>query len=159
MPRRGSCALTAVAVAVSVPAVAVAADAGSVRSLDGSANNVSHPDWGRAGTPYPRVAAPDYADGRAAPVSGPGPRYVSNRIFNDTAQNLFSENGVTQWGAVWGQFLDHTFGLRQETGGEHSPLAFAPRIRSSSSATTSARSPSSARPPRPEPGPPRRVSS
>ena len=41
------------------------------------------------------------------------PRYVSNRVFNDVHQNVFSERGVTQWGFVWGQFLDHTFGLRE----------------------------------------------
>ena len=121
----------------------------------------SHPDWGRAGTAVPAAcAAPNYADGRAAPVTGPSARYVSNRIFNDTSQNLFSENGVTQWGAVWGQFLDHTFGLRQETGGERAPLALStPRIRSSRSATTSARSRSSARRRRPGPAPRRRASS
>ena len=76
------------------------------------------PHWGKAGTTYPRRAPANYADRRGKPVTGPSPRYVSNRIFSDTSQNLFSENGVTQWGAVWGQFLDHTFGLRQETGGE-----------------------------------------
>ena len=61
--------------------------------------------------------------GNSAPVSGPPSRYVSNRIFNDTNQNLFSENGVTQWGFVWGQFLDHTFGLRDEAG-EPADMAF-----------------------------------
>jgi Animal haem peroxidase len=95
-----------------------------VRSLDGSGNNLQHPDWGKANTKYVRVASPNYADRIKAPVSGPPTRYVSNRIFNDTSQNLFSENHVTQWGFVWGQFLDHTFGLRQETGGENAPIAF-----------------------------------
>ena len=71
-----------------------------------------------------RVARANYADGIAKPVSGPPSRYVSNRIFNDVHQNLFSENGVTQWGFVWGQFMDHTFGLRQEDGGENAPIAF-----------------------------------
>ena len=66
---------------------------------------------------------PRYADGHSAPVSGPPSRYVSNRIFNDTNQNLFSENGVTQWGFTWGQFLDHTFGLRDEAG-EPANIAF-----------------------------------
>jgi len=94
-----------------------------LRTLDGSANNRRHPDWGRAGTPYTRVAPASYADGVGAMVAGPEPRYVSNRIFNDRGQNLFSENGVTQWGFTWGQFLDHTFGLRQ-TGGADSPLDF-----------------------------------
>src|SRR4029453_4775535 len=64
------------------------------------------------------------ADGVAKPVTGPNTRYVSNRIFNDRAQNLFSENNVSQWGFVWGQFMDHTFGLRQEVGGEDASIAF-----------------------------------
>ena len=49
-----------------------------VESLDGSGNNVNHPTWGKAGTPYLRVAAPNYADGIAKPVDGPNPRYISN---------------------------------------------------------------------------------
>ncbi len=97
-----------------------------IRSLAGDANNTQHVDWGQANTAYIRVARPNYRDRLGTPVSGPPTRAVSNRIFNDTAQNLFSENGVTQWGFVWGQFLDHTFGLRQEQGGEDAPIAFDP---------------------------------
>ena len=52
------------------------------------------------------------------------PRSISNRIFNDKGQNLFSENGITQWGWTWGQFLDHTFGLRDETPAENFPIPF-----------------------------------
>ena len=86
-------------------------------ALDGKGNNRRNPDWGRAGTPYSRVTPATYEDGRRhSPTPGPTPGYVSNRIFNDTHQNLFSENAVTQWGFVWGQFLDHTFGLRDEAG-------------------------------------------
>ena len=55
---------------------------------------------------------------------GPSPRYVSNRVFNDGGQNLFSENGVSQWGWVWGQFIDHDIGLRNEQPGESAPIAF-----------------------------------
>ena len=66
--------------------------------------------------PVPAGRRTNYADGIAKPVGGPSARYVSNRVFNDTSQNLFSENGVTQWGFVWGQFIDHTFGLREEAG-------------------------------------------
>ncbi len=94
-----------------------------VQSLDGGGNNRSHPDWGKAGNEYSRVAPTHYADGRSAPVAGPSSRYVSNRVFNDKHQNLFSENRVTQWGFTWGQFLDHTFGLRDETG-EKANIAF-----------------------------------
>jgi hypothetical protein len=86
------------------------------QTLDGSGNNVANPTWGQAGTNYLRVAPARYADGRSAMVAGPNPRFVSNRVFNDVAQNVFSERSVSQWGNVWGQFLDHTFGLRSATG-------------------------------------------
>jgi peroxidase len=43
-------------------------------------------------------------------VSGPSPRYISNRVFNDVGQNLFSENDISQWGWAWGQFIDHDIG-------------------------------------------------
>jgi hypothetical protein len=94
------------------------------RSLDGSGNNLRHAAWGEAGTAYVRVTGPNYADGIGSMVAGPTPRYVSNRIFNDVGQNLFSENGVSQWGWAWGQFLDHDFGLRDETRAESAPIAF-----------------------------------
>jgi hypothetical protein len=44
-------------------------------------------------------------------AAGPNPRYISNRIFNSLGVDLFSERDVSQWAWVWGQFLDHTFGL------------------------------------------------
>jgi hypothetical protein len=84
--------------------------------LDGSGNNQRHPDWGIAGANYLRVAPANYADGRSAPQPGPSSRFISNRIFNDEHQNIFSEGGVTQWGNVWGQFIDHTIGLRDDKG-------------------------------------------
>src|SRR4051812_20058634 len=55
-----------------------------VRSLDGTGNNLAHPDWGSVDTLYRRVAPATYADGVSAMVSGPDPRFISNRIFNDT---------------------------------------------------------------------------
>lgn len=87
-----------------------------VQSLDGRGNNAANPTWGQSGRPYARVAATRYADGRSQPVTGPNSRLVSNRLHNDVHQNVFSERGVTQWGFVWGQFMDHTFGLRDEAG-------------------------------------------
>ncbi|MBB5873318.1 hypothetical protein F4553_006752 [Allocatelliglobosispora scoriae] len=85
-------------------------------TLTGAGNNLANPALGTSGSPYSRVSTARYADGRSAMVAGPNPRYVSNRIFNDGNVNVFSERGVTQWGNVWGQFLDHTLGLRQEAG-------------------------------------------
>ncbi len=89
-----------------------AAVLGDARSLDGSGNNLENPTLGQAGENYTRVADANYADGVGEMVQGPAERYLSNRIFNDSNQNIFSENGVTHWGFVWGQFLDHTIGLR-----------------------------------------------
>jgi hypothetical protein len=94
----------------------------NVESLDGSSNNANNPTWGQANRPYLRVAPTAYADGIGAPVTGPNSRYVSNRIFSDGAQNVFSERRVTQWAWQFGQFLDHTFGLRQETGTGATPI-------------------------------------
>ena len=87
-----------------------------VASLDGSGNNVANPTWGQAGRAYARVGTTHYADGIGSQQTGPNARSISNRLYNDANQNVFSERRVTQWGFVWGQFLDHTFGLRESTG-------------------------------------------
>jgi len=94
-------------------------------SLDGSGNNLVDPSLGQAGLPYPRLTGARYADGVAAMADGPDPRFISNRIFNDGNQNVFSPRGVSQWGFVWGQFLDHTFGKRLEAD-EEAAIAFDP---------------------------------
>lgn len=82
------------------------------QSLDGSGNNRAHPDWGKAGGAYSRVGPAHYTDGVGAPFSGLNARYISNRVFNDAGQRLSSPRGVSQWATTWGQFVDHTFGLR-----------------------------------------------
>jgi hypothetical protein len=94
------------------------------RALNGSGNNVSHPTWGESNRPYRRLAPVSFVDGIERMEGGPPARYISNRIFNDVGQNLFSENDVSQWGWVWGQFLDHTFGLRNEKAGEKAAIPF-----------------------------------
>lgn len=96
------------------------------RSLDGTGNNPDDPDLGAAGAIYRRVAAADYADGIGEPRTGPSERALSNRIFNDGNQNVFSENGVTHWAFVWGQFIDHTIGLREIADDEELTIAFDP---------------------------------
>lgn len=87
-----------------------------VQSLNGVNNNPNVSTAGAAGTRYLRIGPTRYADGRSQMASGPAARLVSNREFNDTNVNVFSERGVTQWGLVWGQFIDHTIGLREENG-------------------------------------------
>ncbi len=94
------------------------------RTLDGSANHPSDTARGSANVIYRRVAPHQYADDTGQMVSLPNSRYISNRIFNDSAQNLFSENAVTQWAAAWGQFVDHSIGLRDQAEGESAPISF-----------------------------------
>jgi len=110
--------------AIIIPQTVHTSAAPKDRTLNGKGNNLKHLVWGESGTQYVRLAPPDYADGVSAMMSGPSPRYVSNRIFNDLGQNIFSENGTSQWGWAWGQFIDHDFGLRNETPGESAPIAF-----------------------------------
>jgi hypothetical protein len=120
----------ALALALAGAAVTIASAAGSTtaapefRTLDGSGNNLAHPTWGEAGTPYARLTAPNYADGIGSMRSGPGARFVSNRVFNDTGQTLFSENAVSQVGWMWGQFVDHTLDLQDETAAEEADIPF-----------------------------------
>ncbi len=95
----------------------------SAIALDGYGNNTSDPERGSSGQLYSRVAPAIYADGISAMTDGPELRYISNRVFADGAQNLFSENAVTQWAYNWGQFIDHTIGLRAE-GGESVEVLF-----------------------------------
>src|SRR5262249_54410934 len=97
------------------------------RSLDGGGNNLLYPTWGQANTQYLRIAPANYADGIARPQAGPADRRISNRIYNDIGQNIFSERNISQWGWSWGQFIDHDIGLRKDTpAGEHTPIPFDP---------------------------------
>jgi hypothetical protein len=112
-----------IAIAANPSAAVTAAVGFEVQSLDGSRNNLSRPTQGQVGTNYSRVATARYADGRSQPVTGPNSRFVSNRVFNDAHQNVFSEHRLTQWAWTWGQFLDHTFGLA-DSGTEAAAIPF-----------------------------------
>lgn len=96
------------------------------QSLDGSNNNQANPTWGQANRAYSRIAAPRYADGRSQPFGGPNSRAISNRVFNDVHQNVFSERQLTAWGWTWGQFIDHTIGLREGRDGSSTEKADIP---------------------------------
>jgi hypothetical protein len=113
--------ITAAAAVVAGGLIAIAPSASAavsfqVESLDGGGNNVNNPTWGQAGRAYLRVGTAHYADGISQPINGPSARFISNRVINDRGQDIFSERRVTQWGWAWGQFLDHTFGLRDGAG-------------------------------------------
>ncbi|KAG7174813.1 Chorion peroxidase-like 9 [Homarus americanus] len=82
------------------------------RALDGVCNNRLHKDWGRAGTAFQRILAPDYDDGvdsprllsKATGKSLPSPRSISSRVIVDR-DSLY--DNFTILIMQWGQFLDH----------------------------------------------------
>jgi hypothetical protein len=124
-PLIGGAALLAISGIVAVAPTAQASVPFNVENLDGSGNNANHPTWGQSGLAYARVGPARYADGISQPVSGPNARVISNRVINDRAQDVFSERRVSNWGWTWGQFLDHTFGHRIETGAGADPFSIA----------------------------------
>jgi peroxidase len=103
------------------------------RPIDDVGNNVNHPTWGTAGIDLLRASPVAYADGISAP-SLPGnasARFVSNEINNQTvpifsaASNDVSTsdaNQLTDFGYVFGQFMDHDLDLTPD-GGASFPIS------------------------------------
>lgn len=91
-------------------------DATRYRKIDGSQNNPSNPQWGAAGDNLRRIVSIGYADGISAPggMDRPNPRAISNAIF--AQPSIINDPLVLSdffW--VWGQFLDHDFGLTPDS--------------------------------------------
>ncbi|KAI5634234.1 peroxidase domain-containing protein [Phthorimaea operculella] len=80
------------------------------RSIDGTCNNVEHPNWGRKGAQLTRIAKPRYADGIYAmpvAVSGrqlPNARVLSTRLFSDQP---IPSRVLTYLNMQWGQLVTH----------------------------------------------------
>ena len=84
------------------------------RSYDGSDNNQTHADWGKAGVALLRKAAADYADGiQSLPTrGGTNPRAISNTVCKQNNPNPNPQNlSNVVW--AWGQFLDHEMDLTE----------------------------------------------
>ncbi|MFK7865020.1 MAG: peroxidase family protein [Pseudohongiellaceae bacterium] len=84
----------------------------SIRSIDGSSNNLDFSNIGAAGSQLKRLVASDYADGLSA-LAGPqrpSPRLISNLISaqSDSRPNELNASDML-W--QWGQFLDHDIDL------------------------------------------------
>ena len=84
------------------------------RSIDGSANNPADVDMGRAEIPLRRIAAPEYADGAAAPAGAarPSARAVSNAVAAQSART-YNAAGASSYLWQWGQFIDHDIDLTE----------------------------------------------
>ena len=91
----------------------------SVRSIDGSGNNLDDPAMGAAYTPLLRRVPPDYADliSELAGPYRPGPREISHVVSAqpDLGNNTYR---LSDFFWQWGQFLAHDIDL---TGGVSPP--------------------------------------
>ena len=93
----------------------VAVAGGEVRAVDGSNNNLAHPDWGTPNSHLLREASGShYADGISAMArpNGPSPRAISNGVFAQQG-SLPNHLGISDYIWTFGQFLDHDFGLTE----------------------------------------------
>lgn len=90
------------------------AEAPDSRSIDGSENNLSNPDWGLAGTQFLRKTTVGYADGIAAPidVDAPNPRTISNAV-NAQIHSVLNDRNLSDFIWAWGQFVDHDMSLSE----------------------------------------------
>lgn len=78
------------------------------RSIDGTGNNQSFPEWGAGHTNLLYPGTVGYADGISEPAGAglPHSRFVSNQLFaQSTLLNDTDGRSAYTWG--WGQFIDH----------------------------------------------------
>ncbi len=96
------------------------------RSIDGTGNNLLHPDFGSAGNPLLRMADIGYADGVSAPAgeSRKSPREISN-ILAAQEESILNDAGASDFVWQWGQFLDHDIDLTPEADDPREPFNIA----------------------------------
>src|SRR5215510_3146307 len=95
----------------------------AVRAIDGSNNNLAHPDWGTPGSALLREASgTHYSDGISAMArpNGPSPRAISNGVFTQ-AGSIPNHLGISDYIWTFGQFVDHDFSLT-EGAAESAPI-------------------------------------
>ncbi|XP_075556602.1 chorion peroxidase-like [Dermacentor variabilis] len=84
------------------------------REIDGSCNNLIHPDWGKTDSCLRRVLSPAYADGISKPrLSCNGSELPSARLISISLheqKNVTHEN-LTHLAMIFGQFLTHDITL------------------------------------------------
>ena len=84
-----------------------------IQSLDGTGNNLAHPEWGSTAETLLRRSSAAYADGVSAPAGAdrPSARLVSNLVAQSPAGGIVNDRDWTAFVYAWGQFLDHDLSL------------------------------------------------
>lgn len=85
-------------------------------TLDGTCNNLKHPQWGASYTAFRRLLKPIYANGIDTPIAWkkeltyygyprPSPRLVSSTLIRTNI--ITPDTEITHLVMQWGQFMDH----------------------------------------------------
>jgi peroxidase len=95
----------------------------TLRTSDGSFNNLLHPTFNQTNTDFTRIGPANFADGYYSMQPGPNPRMISNIVSaqvsadgEDTGgSHLTDDKGVALSGMMyaWGQFVDHDLDLEK----------------------------------------------
>jgi hypothetical protein len=87
--------------------------AADLRAIDGSNNNLLHPDWGSTLEQLLRTAPAEYSDGASAPAGADrlSARAISELVVAQPEDQALNERGMSAFIYVWGQFLDHDLDL------------------------------------------------
>jgi hypothetical protein len=95
-------------------------DGSGFRPITEVGNNVANPNWGASNTDLLRISPVAYADGISSPSlpNNPSARVISDIINNQDDPNnpgqdisTFDQNSLSDFGYVWGQFIDHDMDL------------------------------------------------
>src|SRR5258705_3850653 len=82
-------------------------------SIDGTANNLTNPTWGSAGSDLLRQALAAYTDLASTPAGAnrPSARAISNAISAVLDGGQLNARNMSAFVYAWGQFLDHDLDL------------------------------------------------
>jgi hypothetical protein len=85
----------------------------NVRSIDGTFNNLIHPQWGSSDEQLLRRAAAEYGDLISTPAGADrlGAREISNLMATQPVENILNDRNLSAMIYAFGQFLDHDLGL------------------------------------------------
>jgi hypothetical protein len=101
---------------------------------DGTGNNKTNAALGSAGTDLKRISPAAYGDGMNTPSLGSNSsaRVISNILNNQTDPtntsqdiNTYDANNLSDFGYVWGQFIDHDMDLTPTGSGQSFPITAA----------------------------------
>ena len=97
----------------------------SAAAIDGTGNNIEHPEWGSTEEAMLRLADAEYADA-VSTVGGedrPSARLISNEVSDSRGNDEISKRLMSAMAYAWGQFIDHDMTLTSSAENEKMSIA------------------------------------